>query len=186
MELTPILDSEGEETNLYNIPPHERCVVNTMYLLATLDTRKAEEEPLYKEALKDTLSRAQLLWKMQTSSLKNAEFVKEKLGQLLLEPKNNLWSYQYEALKHLQQVLKDKQESLHEVCDALEVPRFRDVDKVFVEEYCRVNMFVFKRNWLRLDCELSGINECFMVKKCIFKQESMQAEIGVSPQNFIQ
>ena len=88
VELTPILDSEVEETNLYNIPPHERCVVHTMYLLATIDTRKAEEEPLYKEALRDTLSRAQLLWKMQTSSLKNAEFVKEKLSQLLVEPKN--------------------------------------------------------------------------------------------------
>lgn len=156
VELAPILDAEGEETNLYNTPPHERCVVNTMYLLATLDTRKAEEEPLYKEALKDTLSRAQLLWKMQTSSLKNAEFVKEKLSQLLLEPKNNLWSSQYEALKHLQLVLKDKMESLYEVCDALEVPRFRDVDKVFVEEYCRVNPFyLFRKSWVRLDCEVT-------------------------------
>lgn len=147
-----------------------------MYLLATLDTRKAEEEPLYKEALKDALSRAQLLWKMQTSSLKNAEFVKEKLSQLLVEPKNNLWSSQYEALKHLQQVLKDKTESLYEVCDALEVPRFRDVDKVFIEEYCRVNKstYVFKKSLVRLDCELSGITSVLMAEKCMCKHELIQ------------
>jgi len=29
-------------------------------------------------------------------------------------------------------------ESFNEVCDALEVPRFREMDKLFVEEYCKV------------------------------------------------
>lgn len=152
VELTPILDAEGEETNLYNMPPHERCIVHTMFLLATLDTKKAEQESLYREALRDTMSRAQQLWKMQSLNLKNAELVKEKLGQMLPEPKNNMWTSMYEALKHLQQIFKDKMEVLHEVCDAIEVQRFRDMDKIFVEEYCKVShVVIFKLMLILMD-----------------------------------
>lgn len=138
VELTPILDSDIQETNLYNMPPHECCIVHTMHLLATADARKAEEDELYRNVQREALSRIQTLWKLQTANLKNAEYVREELSQLLVEPKSNLWTSHYDALKHLQQVCKEKMDNLNKVCDVLEIPRFRGVDKVFIDEYCKV------------------------------------------------
>ncbi|XP_054713773.1 uncharacterized protein LOC129223233 [Uloborus diversus] len=138
VELYPIINGGRHTVSTQNMPPFERCMVHTMDLVASEDTRQAEEDPLYRDAMREALFRCQNLWRAQGCSLENAEFVKANLGAPLEEPKENTWRSQYRALKHLRALFAEKMGALDKICDTFNIPKFREVDKVFVDEYCKV------------------------------------------------
>ncbi|XP_064468391.1 uncharacterized protein LOC135379067 [Ornithodoros turicata] len=123
------------------LPKHHRCAAHTLNLVATVDSEKAQEDPLYGSVSDSVFTKCKALWKQQKQSVQAAEVIKEKLGRYLPVPNATRWNSTYVAMDFMNNVGKPM---LDNVFDALCLPRLKRDDVAFINEYCQAMSGVAK------------------------------------------
>lgn len=138
INLTDILEETQED---YSLPPHQRCACHTLNLVATRDIEHAltQSEP-FKRISRSTLAKCQGLWNKQHRSTQASDTIQEKLGCQLIVPNVTRWNSTYHAMERLNTCILTKQQEFYEVCEKLQVARFKSTEFTFIQEYVKVNM----------------------------------------------
>ncbi|TKS92534.1 Zinc finger BED domain-containing protein 4 [Collichthys lucidus] len=138
INLTDILEETQED---YSLPPHQRCACHTLNLVATRDIEHAltQSEP-FKRISRSTLAKCQGLWNKQHRSTQASDTIQEKLGCQLIVPNVTRWNSTYHAMERLNTCILTKQQEFYEVCEKLQVARFKSTEFTFIQEYVKVMM----------------------------------------------
>ncbi|KAE8278102.1 hypothetical protein D5F01_LYC23827 [Larimichthys crocea] len=138
INLTDILEETQED---YSLPPHQRCACHTLNLVATRDIEHAltQSEP-FKRISRSTLAKCQGLWNKQHRSTQASDTIQEKLGCQLIVPNVTRWNSTYHAMECLNTCILTKQQEFYEVCEKLQVARFKSTEFTFIQEYVKVMM----------------------------------------------
>lgn len=106
-------------------------------------TKNAEEAAKISEAFKkisrSTLGKCQALWDKQSRSTQASDIIQEILGNQLIIPNATRWNATYNALERIKRITTAGGD-LDDVCDRLEVPRFKQAERTFISEYVTVNV----------------------------------------------
>lgn len=127
----------------YSLPPHQRCACHTLNLIATRDIEQAltQSEP-FKRVSRSTLAKCQALWNKQHRSTQASDTIQEKLGCQLIVPILTRWNSTYHAMERLNTCISTKEQEFYEVCEKLQVARFKSTEFMFIQEYVKVNMII--------------------------------------------
>jgi len=68
------------------LPPHQRCAVHTLNLVATVDSVEALNDASYKQINRRVFAKCQALFNKQNQSTQCADQIKEILGHYLIVP----------------------------------------------------------------------------------------------------
>jgi len=146
-------DYEGDSV-LIQLPRHMRCVCHSLNLLATTDADKAVSSPQYSRICHATFGKCQAIWNAVSRSTKASDAVADICaGRSLTVPCPTRWSSKYVSVSKLLQ-LSDK---LHEISEALSLPKLSRMETEFMKEYCTVMEPVATT----LD-QLQGDSNCFL------------------------
>ncbi|XP_046737549.1 uncharacterized protein LOC124406240 [Diprion similis] len=135
--VTGILDNESTSDAL--LPEHQRCASHTLNLVASVDIKAALKEPpvnsgvSYNRSHHSAFGKCSAIWNLTSRSPKAAETYVGITGEASSFPCPTRWNSTYDCLLDL---LKVKQ-ALSDVCCALELPKFKETDLEFLEEYIK-------------------------------------------------
>lgn len=137
-EVTNILSSPNEE---YHLPSHQRCASHTLNLVATKDAENAAKtsEP-FRKVSRSTMAKCQALWNKQSRSTLASDTIQEALGTQLVIPNATRWNSTYSSLERMKKIIAGREDDLDDICGKLEVPRFKQAEKIFISEYVTVNI----------------------------------------------
>jgi hypothetical protein len=138
------------------LPKQQRCVSHSLNLIASSDADRAKSPAsTYSRQYHSVMGKCQAIWNSVHRSSKASDEVKHicsDVGKGLLFPCPTRWNSMFDAVCRILE-LKDK---LNDICSALELPKFKQIDTDFLTEYSRVMQPLAST----LDT-LQGENECF-------------------------
>ncbi|XP_038148767.1 uncharacterized protein LOC119788482 [Cyprinodon tularosa] len=136
INLTEILAETQED---YSLPPHQRCACHSLNLVATRDIEHAlTQSETFKRLSRSTLAKCQALWNKQHRSTQASDTIQEKLGCQLIVPILTRWNSTYHAMERLNTCILTKEQEFYEVCEKLQVARFKSTEFTFIQEYVKV------------------------------------------------
>lgn len=86
INITDILDGDGDDSSEIKLPQHQRCAAHTLNLIATVDIQEAEKDGTYKVNSRRVFSKCQAIFNKQNQSSQCADKIKEILGRYLITP----------------------------------------------------------------------------------------------------
>ncbi|XP_029669432.1 uncharacterized protein LOC115239192 [Formica exsecta] len=141
------------------LPVHQRCVSHTLNLLATVDIKAALTGSVfgnsggsYTRSHHSAFGKCSAIWNLTSRSPKAAETYVAITGKASSSPCVTRWNSTFDCLNDLITV----KQFLGSVCDALELPKFKDTDLEFLAEYIECVKPIAKA----LD-RLQGEKNCF-------------------------
>uniref|UniRef100_A0A3Q2GKC2 BED-type domain-containing protein n=1 Tax=Cyprinodon variegatus TaxID=28743 RepID=A0A3Q2GKC2_CYPVA len=136
INLTEILAETQED---YSLPPHQRCACHSLNLVATRDIEHAlTQSETFKRLSRSTLAKCQALWNKQHRSTQASDTIQEKLGCQLIVPILTRWNSTYHAMERLNTCILTKEQEFYEICEKLQVARFKSTEFTFIQEYMKV------------------------------------------------
>jgi hypothetical protein len=137
------------------LPKHLRCCSHTLNLIASTDADDAKVNTTFSRLYNVATGKCQAIWNAVHRSSKAADAVQgvcSSIGKNFLIPCVTRWNSKYDAIRRVLE-LKEK---LADVCTALDLPKFKQIEIDFLAEYCHVMQPVA----MTLDV-LQGQNDCF-------------------------
>lgn len=143
-EVTPVPIADvfdGEELeDLTHLPPHRRCVVHTLNLLATADLKdvpgwsSSPPKPIFKKVQQKCVA----LWNKQNRKTTVAATIKKELGKLFTTPSVTRWNSQFDAIKQVSEALEKKIHKVNKICMDSKISPFTNIDNEILKEYILV------------------------------------------------
>uniref|UniRef100_H3AVY0 BED-type domain-containing protein n=1 Tax=Latimeria chalumnae TaxID=7897 RepID=H3AVY0_LATCH len=129
------LDDDAVTT--FSLPPHQRCAAHTLHQVAAKDAHDyLSAGPLtLKKLFRSTIAKLSALWNKCKRSPQVHEVIAEKAKTQLIVPNATRWNSFYQACSKIQSI---PEEVLHDICDCLNLERLREIELIFLDEYCRV------------------------------------------------
>lgn len=132
-----IADDSGSISEIF-LPVHQRCVSHTLNLLVTVDIKAALTGSLsgnsggcYTRSQHSVFGKCSAIWNLVSRSPKAAETYAAITGKASSSPCVTRWNSTFDCLNDLLTI----KQFLGSVCDALELPKFKDTDLEFLAEY---------------------------------------------------
>ena len=136
-EITDELNEFGG--GIYHLPPHYRCAAHTINLIATQDTKKAQESPALTKVARSAFATCQMIWNKQSRSTSAADKIRDMLGCLFIIPVPTRWNSMYYAMVKVRKLIQKSDDNLGALTDALGIKkRFNEREVAFICEYCDV------------------------------------------------
>lgn len=137
-ELTGGIGNDFGSTSEIFLPEHQRCVSHTLNLLVTVDIKAAltgsasgNSGGSYIRSYHSAFGKCSAIWNLTSRSPKAAETYVAITGKASSSPCVTRWNSTFDCLNDLITV----KQFLGSVCDALELPKFKDTDLEFLAEY---------------------------------------------------
>ena len=149
--------SEPDDSNDVFLPKHMRCASHTLSLLARNDFLKilASDTGTFKRVMRSALAKCSQLWNNVSRSTKSSDAVERIVGVSLCTPGETRWNATYDAIKRL---LEPRIcDNLSTIMDALELPRFKNMELDILQEYLTVMSPIA----MALD-KLQGEDNCYL------------------------
>jgi hypothetical protein len=129
--------SEDEDamdaTTEHSLPHHQRCACHTLSLIGTTDAKKALKTPSFAKINHTTMGKCSALWNA-SGRPKAAEAIHKIISHQLVTPCATRWNSLYDSICGL---LRWKSQ-LGEMCEVLSLPKLKDTEIEFLEEYKKV------------------------------------------------
>ncbi|KYQ54442.1 hypothetical protein ALC60_06674 [Trachymyrmex zeteki] len=120
------------------LPVHQRCASHTINLLITVDIKAALTGPSsgnsggnYSRSYHSSFGKCSAIWNLTSRSPKAAETYADITGKASSSPCVTRWNSTFDCLNDLMIV----KQFLGSVCDALDLPKFKETDFEFLAEY---------------------------------------------------
>ncbi|XP_070511635.1 uncharacterized protein [Cardiocondyla obscurior] len=132
--------TEGAISESNSIPEiflseHQRCMSHTLNLLVTVDIKdvltRLSSGDRYSRFYHSTFGKCSAIWNLTSRSPKAVETYNAITGKASSSPCITRWNSTFDCLNNLIKV----KEFLPSVCNALELPKFKDTDLKFLIEY---------------------------------------------------
>lgn len=137
-ELTEGIAGDSGSISEILLPIHQRCVSHTLNLLVTMDIKAALTGSVsgnsggsYTRSYHSAFGKCSAIWNLTSRSPKAAETYVAITGKASSSPCVTRWNSIFDCLNDLITV----KQFLGSVCDALELPKFKDTDLEFLAEY---------------------------------------------------
>lgn len=128
---SPLADSNEKNIQL---PNHKRCVCHSINLIATTDIKKAlKEKPSLCSINHTTFGKCSAIWNA-AGRPKTSEKIFSILKCHLRTPVVTRWSSLHDSVN----MLIYHKDNLHSLCDGLGLPRFKEAELCFLEEYLQI------------------------------------------------
>lgn len=138
IELDPIFTAELDLT--MRLPPHRRCASHTLSRVAVHDVEKEfAKEGVAKNLHDSVMTKCRALWNFQSRSTLCHDKVQESLGVLFVIPNETRWNSKYDALSHMQRMMKEKTQELRELMTDRKKEHFTANEITWLKEYLLVS-----------------------------------------------
>ena len=94
-------DGHDTSDNHYFLPPHQRCAVHTLNLIAVTDAEEACNDVSYKKIYRSTMAKCASLWNKTSRSSQAADIVQEKCKMHLIVPNGTRWNSFFYAVSRV-------------------------------------------------------------------------------------
>jgi hypothetical protein len=125
--------NDGEDAGDISLPHHETCCSHSLNLLATVDADKVKD-PTYKRLYRAALAKCSAVWNATHRSSKASDAVKAITERAIITPGATRWNSQYDSIKRLLQIGS----KLNDVCQAINTPKFKQLELECLNEYVSV------------------------------------------------
>ena len=127
---------DGLTQTEYELPPHQRCAVHTLNLVANNDVDKfLSSSPLSRSMYRCSFGKCTALWNKASSSTVASDQLQEVLKRKLLVPSSTHWNAYYDAVER---VVENPLADLNDLCAKLDLSSFNEREILFLQEYCAV------------------------------------------------
>lgn len=136
VDLFQILENEGSDCRL---PPHTKCAVHRLNLVAKSDSDDALTKQPYAKHSRSAMLKAKKLFNKQSRSTLAADHIREHChGLLFVIPNDTRWNSMYDGIVRLRRNLKNSSDNLDALVILLGLRRFAPMDILFYKEYVQV------------------------------------------------
>jgi hypothetical protein len=113
------------------LPDRVCCCLHTLNLVATSDAEKVLSDATFKKVYRQSMAKASAIWNLTSRSTKAADAAFDIVGKRFTFPCVTQWNSFYEAVKSLLSC----EGKLIDVCKALSLPPFVQIEIKFLTEY---------------------------------------------------
>lgn len=107
-----------------------------------MDASRADSDPEFAKVSESVFKKCAALWNKQSQSARAADLVQDTCGRYLIRPVTTRWNSLHDSLECLLQLVKEGKD-IDGLCRKLNVPvLLRSTDVKFIEEYCKVRIFL--------------------------------------------
>lgn len=139
--INPISDTIGNashdvEQDIF-LPEHQRCASHTLNLIVTTDIKKAfskQQNVTFERIYHSSFGKLSALWNLTSKSPKACETYYNITNASPLSPCPTRWNSTFDCLTNLLKV----RDHLREICESLNLTKFKEVEIEFLAEYQEV------------------------------------------------
>ncbi|XP_030288346.1 uncharacterized protein LOC115590972 [Sparus aurata] len=134
VEAGPLLEQDdGLE---YQLPKQHRCACHLLNLVATVDVKAANDNPVYIKLSRSSFAKCQALWNKSSRSTTASEIIEEHCKLQLLRPCETRWNSLFYAIERIVRIIKEQGEAaIAAVSSALKILMFTSAEIAFLTEY---------------------------------------------------
>ncbi|XP_077262566.1 uncharacterized protein LOC143897632 [Temnothorax americanus] len=137
-DITEGIAGDSDSVSEIVLPVHQRCASHTLSLIAIVDIKAALTKSVsgnsggsYTRSHHSAFGKCSAIWNLTSRSPKAAETYFAITGKASSSPCVTRWNSTFDCLNDLIEV----KQFLGSVCDALDLPKFKDTDLEFLAEY---------------------------------------------------
>lgn len=139
---------ESSASSDHFLPQHIRCAAHTLNLVASVDTKLALEDSVYKKQSRMIDAKLQALWNSQNRSSLTADRIKIKIGRYLPTPVVTRWNSYFDCCVVILEKYSTLKKEFESIFDYVKIQHLKESEIEFLTEYCAVSLFyIFKYNF---------------------------------------
>jgi len=117
------------------LPPHFRCAVHKLSLVATKDSSLALSDKQYKKIYRSLHGKLVAIWNKQSTSVLASDKIRAALGKLFVVPNDTRWNSTFDALTSVNELLNLKKMELTSLFIAFDLRPMNDTEQKFLQEF---------------------------------------------------